>query len=146
MIRKTLTLSLTFLLLIVAVFAQTKYVNVSTLNLRSSPTTSSNNVLLQLKQGTAVEIISVDGDWAEVECNGITGYVFNKYLTTNSPGTQVTYQKQSGNMVLICNSSAAYAYHRYQCRGLSRCTHEISKVTEQSAINQKYRPCKICYR
>jgi hypothetical protein len=48
--------------------------------------------------------------------------------------------------VYICLSKTAYAYHGYECRGLSRCTHGIRKLTKAQAIKLGYRACKICYR
>lgn len=49
--------------------------------------------------------------------------------------------------VYICNSSKAYAYHSTEsCRGLERCTHGVSRVTLQEAINEGRVPCKICER
>jgi hypothetical protein len=49
--------------------------------------------------------------------------------------------------VYICISSSSYAYHKDKyCRGLQRCTHEISYVSLEDAQNKYYRkPCKICY-
>ena len=47
--------------------------------------------------------------------------------------------------VYICQSKSAYAYHKYECRGLARCTHGIAKITKAQAIKLGYKPCKICY-
>lgn len=47
--------------------------------------------------------------------------------------------------VLICNSSSSYAYHRYECRGLARCTHGVSKVTKTEAIRMGRKACGNCY-
>ncbi|PKN16506.1 MAG: hypothetical protein CVU66_00720 [Deltaproteobacteria bacterium HGW-Deltaproteobacteria-23] len=54
-------------------------------------------------------------------------------------------QKQKEVMVLICNSSRAYAYHSHECRGLARCKAGISKVALSEAKRRGYSPCKICY-
>lgn len=48
--------------------------------------------------------------------------------------------------VLICKSKAAYAYHRYECRGLKHCTYKLAKLTREKAEQLGYRPCKICYK
>ncbi|HTD39877.1 MAG TPA: hypothetical protein VK671_04595 [Mucilaginibacter sp.] len=48
--------------------------------------------------------------------------------------------------VYICQSKSAYAYHKYECRGLARCTHGIVKITRAQAIKLGYRACKICYQ
>ncbi len=47
--------------------------------------------------------------------------------------------------VYICVSTGAKRYHRYVCKGLSHCTHEIKKVSKALAIKWGYTPCKICY-
>jgi methylphosphotriester-DNA--protein-cysteine methyltransferase len=47
--------------------------------------------------------------------------------------------------VLICKSKSAYAYHRYECKGLKHCTYTIVKVTKAQAVKMGYRPCKLCY-
>lgn len=53
---------------------------------------------------------------------------------------------QHQQMVYICNSGRAYAYHNsLSCHGLGRCTHEVEKVTIAKAKEMGYRPCKICY-
>ena len=48
--------------------------------------------------------------------------------------------------VLVCKSSAAYAYHiRSNCRGLRECTHKIIKVELSEAIDGMGRkPCGYC--
>lgn len=58
----------------------------------------------------------------------------------------VPFAKARVDSVYICQSRSAYAYHSYECRGLSRCTHGIVKITKAQAIKLGYRPCKICYR
>lgn len=49
--------------------------------------------------------------------------------------------------VYVCKSSTSVAYHAKQsCRGLSKCTHEVIKVTKTEATNTyRKRACKICY-
>ena len=53
--------------------------------------------------------------------------------------------KPAIDSVYICQSRSAYAYHKYECRGLARCTHGIIKVSKAQAIKMGYKPCKICY-
>ncbi|MFB9841101.1 hypothetical protein [Mucilaginibacter ginsenosidivorans] len=61
--------------------------------------------------------------------------------------TPVKYQTVNKiDSVYICQSKSAYAYHRYECRGLQRCTHSILKIPKASAIKLGYKACKICYR
>jgi hypothetical protein len=54
--------------------------------------------------------------------------------------------KAAADSVYVCQSRSAYAYHAYECRGLSRCTHVIVKIAKAQAIKLGYRACKICYR
>lgn len=49
------------------------------------------------------------------------------------------------NVVYICTSLNAYAYHAYKCSGLNRCKRSIWKVDIVNAKNKGYKPCKICY-
>jgi endonuclease YncB( thermonuclease family) len=85
------------------------------------------------------------GLWAENnpvapwDFRGGKGTQRTKPVQETSP-TQTNTEKT----VLICNSRSSYAYHSYQCRGLSRCTSGISKVTVKEAVNKGYQPCKIC--
>ena len=43
-----------------------------------------NNKIISLKHKQIVNILSVDGDFAQIEVNEITGYVYKFYLTNNS--------------------------------------------------------------
>ncbi len=52
---------------------------VSSINLRSSPSTSS-SALAQIPHGTAVTVVRDDGAWSTVVYNGITGYVVSSCL------------------------------------------------------------------
>lgn len=47
--------------------------------------------------------------------------------------------------VLVCNGGSAYAYHSHYCRGLSRCSASVEKMTKSEAVKKGRRPCKICY-
>lgn len=52
----------------------------------------------------------------------------------------------SGNYVYICTGPKAKVYHKTNyCRGLSRCSGSIKKVSEARAKNMKRRRCQICY-
>lgn len=57
----------------------------------------------------------------------------------------VTVQPQT-EKVLVCNSSSSYAYHRYTCSGLKRCTHAVTEISIATAKKQGRTPCKICYK
>jgi uncharacterized protein YgiM (DUF1202 family) len=126
--------------------AQSKTVNVKTVNVRSEPNTSS-EIVLKLNYGDEVVVISSSNGWDYVKINNSSGYIFNKYLNDKKTSTtsSTPKTKKVESYVLICNSSSAYAYHSYYCRGLNRCKSGVSKVTESEAQSRGYRPCKICY-
>ncbi|WCL82565.1 hypothetical protein PPO43_05565 [Saprospira sp. CCB-QB6] len=54
-------------------------------------------------------------------------------------------QKETSGNYLICNSKSAYTYHKGYCRGLNRCTHGISRVSEARARALGRRRCKFCW-
>ncbi len=130
--------------------AQSKTVNVKTVNVRAEPNTSS-EIVLKLNYGDEVVVISSSNGWDYVKINNSNGYIFNKYLndkktsSSSNKSTSTTKSKKVESYVLICNSSSAYAYHSYYCRGLNRCKSGTSKVSVSEAQNMGYRPCKICY-
>ena len=48
--------------------------------------------------------------------------------------------------VYICSSAKSKKYHRTQyCRGLSRCSCQVKKMTIEQAEHKGMTPCKICY-
>ncbi len=73
----------------------TKYVSVSTLNLRKEANNKS-EVIDQLDLNTKVTVTAiVDNKWAKINYNGKTGYVSNKYLSDNK--TVVTSRSENIN-------------------------------------------------
>jgi hypothetical protein len=55
--------------------------------------------------------------------------------------------KNKETYVFVCKSPTAHAYHKTQnCKGLSKCTHNIVRITEIEAKKQEYNPCKLCYK
>ncbi|WP_434797186.1 SH3 domain-containing protein [Terrisporobacter vanillatitrophus] len=61
-----------------------KYVNTSTLNVRSGASTSY-SVLGTLSSGTKIEVISTSDGWSKIKYNSQTGYVSSQYLSSNAP-------------------------------------------------------------
>ena len=53
------------------------------LNLRESASSDS-AILCELANGTVVEIISEDGEWANVRFESYTGYVMCRYIFTDT--------------------------------------------------------------
>ncbi|WP_455543795.1 SH3 domain-containing protein, partial [Intestinibacter sp.] len=75
----------------------TKVVSVSSLNMRSGPSTSY-GVIATLSKNTQVEVISVENGWAKIKYNSKTGYVSNQYLSDTKVGivTQTKYVNTTG--------------------------------------------------
>jgi len=75
---------------------------------------------------------------------------FILFISLIQPGTLKKFyhfECATVTYVYVCDSKTSYAYHSPKdCRGLSRCTHEIIKVTESEAKNTYYkRACKLCW-
>lgn len=70
------------------------------------------------------------------------------YWSFNTVNADQTIEKvaYSYETVLICQSTSATVYHKYQCSGLKRCTHKIVSVDKADAIKFGRRACKICYK
>ena len=69
-----------------------KIVSISSLNMRSGPSTSY-SVIQTLSKNTQVEVISVENGWAKIKYNSKTGYVSNQYLSDKKEEstTQIKY-------------------------------------------------------
>lgn len=57
------------------------YVNIKTLNIRSTPSTSSEIVYVCKYGEKIIQLKIVDEKWANVEVNGITGYAYRQYIS-----------------------------------------------------------------
>ena len=54
--------------------------------LRSSPNSSSNdNVLMKVPNGTGVELLKIGENWSYVQVGNVKGYIVTKYLKRNIP-------------------------------------------------------------
>lgn len=54
-------------------------------------------------------------------------------------------KKTTVEYVYVCNGPSATKYHRIKnCRGLSRCSTEIEKISKSDAIKKGRCVCKIC--
>ena len=74
-----LLLCLALILPFSALADEVRVVNCGTLNLRAGASTES-AVIGKYGWGTQVTVKSIDGDWAQVEVGGQSGYMFAKYL------------------------------------------------------------------
>jgi N-acetylmuramoyl-L-alanine amidase len=66
------------------VTTKAKVISKTALNIRSSASASS-TILDKLTPGTMVNILEIDGFWAKVNHNGLSGYVHKSYLKLYSP-------------------------------------------------------------
>ena len=66
-----------------------KYVNASSLNVRSGPSTN-NSVIGKLSNGDRVEVVSTSNGWSKIKYNGQIGYVSSKYLSNTAPEASTT--------------------------------------------------------
>lgn len=55
--------------------------------------------------------------------------------------------RKKDNTVYVCDGPKAYAFHKNpNCSGLSKCSQQVLKVSENDAINKyKRRACRKCY-
>lgn len=138
-----------FLLVVFTVCnSQTLCVSGKSVNLRSSPVVADGNIISKLNYGTEVNILENEQtEWVKIEANGLSGYISVKYLVSCANTSIQSNETNSRKIVyvLICNSSSSYAYHSYECRGLSRCRSGISKITISEAESMGRVPCKNCY-
>ena len=61
-------------------------VNVLGVNVRENPTTDA-DIVATLDQEQQVVVLSKDGDWYRVSCDGIYGFVHSDYMTVANAGT-----------------------------------------------------------
>ncbi len=55
-------------------------------------------------------------------------------------------KKSQPDLVLVCNSSGSYAYHKQQCRGLRQCSSGVTEVTIATARKAGKKPCGYCWK
>ena len=49
--------------------------------------------------------------------------------------------------VYVCMGESSVCYHKEKkCKGLTNCSKEVKKITQEEAEKMKRRPCKICYK
>ena len=87
----------------------TKYVNASSLNVRSGASTSY-SVIGSLSKGSKVEVISTSNGWSKIKYNGQTGYVSSKYLSSSTPESSTTTTKYVNASSLNVRSGASTSY------------------------------------
>ncbi|MBR2886036.1 MAG: C40 family peptidase [Clostridia bacterium] len=111
--RKFTTTIITLLTLLTlsvnSVAAETGYVSCNLLNVRVSPSTSS-DIVTQLEKNTSFEIIYTDNGWYNIRMqSGKTGFVAAQYVTKNSTAV-------SSNASDVAKRIASDAYNYIGCR------------------------------
>ncbi|MEY4110128.1 MAG: hypothetical protein RLZZ46_482 [Bacteroidota bacterium] len=51
----------------------------------------------------------------------------------------------SAGQVMVCNSEGAKTFHAKMCKGLSRCSKGVSKISRSSAENSGKKACGYCF-
>ena len=81
----------------------------STVNFRSSASTSS-TILGELKNGTAVTVLSTSNGWSKVSYAGTTGYISVDYLVTASSGTAITPSNTAASVSISAKRQSVLNY------------------------------------
>ena len=78
----------------------------SSVNLRSEANTSS--ILAELKNGTAVTVVSTANGWCKVTCSGKTGYIKQDYVSTTGSASNNTSASTGTAAVVKCSSTVNF--------------------------------------
>ena len=87
----------------------TKYVNATSLNVRSGPSTSY-SIIGQLSNGERVEVISTSNGWAKIKYNGQTGYVSSKYLSNTASDSSSSTSTSVNKVISLAKSLLGKPY------------------------------------
>lgn len=79
----------------------------SSVNLRSEANTSS-SILAELKNGTAVTVVSTANGWCKVACSGKTGYIKQDYVSTSGLASNNTSASTGTAAVVKCSSTVNF--------------------------------------
>ena len=60
-------------------------------------------------------------------------------------GSSSDDDSEDSDIVTICLSEDAYAYHDHQCMGLDQCDGGTEEVTIEEAEDDGRTPCGFCY-
>lgn len=81
----------------------------STVNFRSSASTSS-TILGELKNGTAVTVLSTSNGWSKVSYAGKAGYISADYLVTASSGTAISPSNTAASVSISAKRQSVLNY------------------------------------
>ncbi len=82
------------------------YINANGVNFRGGPSSSA-KIIDTLALGTNVAILGIEGSWAEILVNGISGYVRSEYISRGTSGAQpaIGGGNDYGGTVIVPNST-----------------------------------------
>lgn len=81
----------------------------SSVNLRSEANTSS-SILAELKNGTAITVLSTSNGWSKVSYAGKTGYISADYLVTASSGTAISPSNTAASVSISAKRQSVLNY------------------------------------
>lgn len=81
----------------------------STVNFRSAASTSS-TILGELKNGTAITVLSTSNGWSKVSYAGKTGYISADYLVTASSGTAISPSNTAASVSISAKRQSVLNY------------------------------------
>ena len=81
----------------------------SSVNFRSAPNTSSTSYG-ELKNGTAITVLSTSNGWSKVSYAGTTGYISADYLVTASSGTAITPSNTAASVSISAKRQSVLNY------------------------------------
>lgn len=81
----------------------------SSVNLRSEANTSS-SILAELKNGTAVTVLSTSNGWSKVSYAGKAGYISADYLVTASSGTAISPSNTAASVSISAKRQSVLNY------------------------------------
>ena len=88
---------------------KTKYVNASSLNFRSGPSTNY-SVIGKLLSGEQVEVISISNGWTKIRYNGQTGYVSSKYLSNTVSNSSTSTSSSASEVISLAKTLLGKPY------------------------------------
>lgn len=87
----------------------TKYVNATSLNVRSGPSTSY-SVIGKLSKGTKIDVISTSNGWSKIKYDGQTGYVSSKYLSSTDSSSSSSTSSSVSKVISLAKSLLGKPY------------------------------------
>ena len=117
-----------------------KGVTTTDVNFREGPSTS-HKKLGRIPEGASLTLYGQDGDWQQVEYNGITGYVYGKYIKKASADQQETVGTpdapvSSSSLRLAQGSAGGNVNFRKAPSTQAEKIHLLSKGTELQILGQ----------